>query len=50
MPAQRWPGSIRELQNVIERAAILSEDDTFLVNDGWLAMESPQLQDPKIAH
>ena len=28
---------------------ILSEDDTFLVDDGWLALESPQLQDPTIA-
>ncbi len=44
-----WPGNIRELQNVIERAVILSEDDTFLVDDGWLALESPQLQDPTIA-
>ncbi len=34
---------------MIERAVILSEDDTFLVDDGWLALESPQLQDPKIA-
>jgi len=47
--AYGWPGNIRELQNVIERAVILSEDDTFLVDDGWLALESPQLQDPKIA-
>jgi len=45
----RWPGNIRELQNVIERAVILSEDDTFSVDDGWLAGESPQLQDPTIA-
>ncbi len=44
-----WPGNIRELQNVIERAVILSEDDTFSVDDGWLARESPQLQDPTIA-
>jgi len=47
--AYGWPGNIRELQNVIERAVILSEDDTFSVDDGWLAGESPQLQDPKIA-
>ena len=47
--AYGWPGNIRELQNVIERAVILSEDDTFLVDDGWLALESPQLQDPTIA-
>src|SRR5579863_2662124 len=47
--AYGWPGNIRELQNVIERAVILSEDDTFSVDDGWLAPESPQLQDPTIA-
>ncbi len=34
---------------MIERAVILSEDDTFSVDDGWLARESPQLQDPTIA-
>ena len=31
-----WPGNIRELQNVVERAVILSEDDTFVVDDSWL--------------
>jgi len=46
--AYGWPGNIRELQNVIERAVILSEDDTFSVDDGWLAGESPQLQDPTV--
>jgi len=25
-----WPGNIRELQNVIERAVILSDSDTFV--------------------
>ena len=44
-----WPGNIRELQNVIERAVILSEGDTILVDEAWLAGESPQSRDPKIA-
>lgn len=26
-----WPGNIRELQNVVERAVILGETDTFVV-------------------
>ena len=29
-------GNIRELQNVVERAVILSESDTFFVDESWL--------------
>jgi PAS domain S-box-containing protein len=36
----RWPGNIRELQNVVERAVILSEGDTFVVDESWLKLES----------
>lgn len=35
-----WPGNIRELQNVVERAVILSETDTFVVDETWLRRES----------
>jgi len=35
-----WPGNIRELQNVVERAVILSEADTFVVDESWLQTES----------
>jgi formate hydrogenlyase transcriptional activator len=34
-----WPGNVRELQNVIERAVILSEDDTLAVDETWLKSE-----------
>lgn len=37
-----WPGNIRELQNVVERAVILSETDTFVVDDSWLRSESAE--------
>ena len=41
-----WPGNIRELQNVIERAVILSEEDTFLVDETWLKREQPEVAGP----
>jgi transcriptional regulator with GAF, ATPase, and Fis domain len=31
-----WPGNIRELQNVIERSAILCETETFSLDESWL--------------
>jgi formate hydrogenlyase transcriptional activator len=37
----QWPGNIRELQNVIERAVILSDSETFSVNASWLASLTP---------
>ncbi|MGB6692077.1 MAG: sigma-54 dependent transcriptional regulator [Terracidiphilus sp.] len=36
LQAYDWPGNIRELQNVIERAVILSEGDTFSVEEAWV--------------
>jgi len=31
-----WPGNIRGLQNVIERAVILCEGDTLFIDETWL--------------
>ena len=35
--AYAWPGNVRELQNVIERALVLSEDETFAIEESWLS-------------
>jgi formate hydrogenlyase transcriptional activator len=45
--AYDWPGNIRELQNVVERAVILSETDTFFVDESWLKLESAEPWEPR---
>jgi formate hydrogenlyase transcriptional activator len=44
-----WPGNIRELQNVIERAVTLSDSDTFAVDESWLKREPSEIPHANVA-
>ena len=45
-----WPGNIRELQNVIERAVIVSDSDTLSIDERWLSgrpLKPPAVASPR---
>src|SRR5258708_20707988 len=37
----KWPGIMRELQNVIERAVVLCDSATFSIDETWLKRDLP---------
>lgn len=46
--AYDWPGNIRELQNVIERAVILCDSETFVIDETWLKREVCSVSSPAV--
>ena len=48
LQAYDWPGNIRELQNVVERAVILCDGETFAIDESWLRPEQRGASRPQV--
>jgi len=42
LKAHSWPGNIRELQNVVERWAILRENQEISIDESWFSGDEPR--------
>ena len=40
LQSYRWPGNIRELQNVIERSVIICDSENISIDESWLVGHS----------
>ncbi len=49
LQAYDWPGNIRELQNVVERAVILCDGETLSIDESWLQPETRRTSGPRAA-
>ena len=46
LQSYNWPGNIRELQNVMERAVIICDSETLVLDESWFLRRPPVADSP----